>query len=154
MQPNSYATVSQGVGIGPGTGAGLRGGLPEEKNVAQMVRENTTVYGRKFQAFLDRSTPHVLERWLVTLGLFILFALSIIFRQGVSALRHLGTDQHSGTLYATRLQSTFSTSSSLFCNPDSTHPSRMISLQMTSKKAHLVYPAPAIQNLKADSKGC
>jgi hypothetical protein len=65
-------------------GAGIRGGLPEEKNVAQMFRENTTVYGRKWQGLLDRSTPHVMERWLGTLGLFILFALNVIFRQGVS----------------------------------------------------------------------
>lgn len=65
-------------------GSGIRGGLPEEKNVAQMVRENTTVYGRKYQALLDRSTPHVLERWLVTLGLFLLFGLNVVLRQGVS----------------------------------------------------------------------
>lgn len=63
-------------------GSGIRGGLPEEKNVAQMVRENTTVYGRKYQALLDRSTPHVMERWLGTLGLFILFGLNVVFRQG------------------------------------------------------------------------
>ena len=65
----------------------MRGGLPEEKNVAQIVRDNTTVYGRKFQGLLDRSTPHVVERWLVTLGLFIVFALNVIFRQGVSGQR-------------------------------------------------------------------
>jgi hypothetical protein len=65
-------------------GAGIRGGLPEEKNVAQLVRENTTVFGRKYQALLDRSTPHVMERWLGTLGLFILFGLNVVFRQGVS----------------------------------------------------------------------
>lgn len=81
IQPNSYSSAP---GIGPGTGAGLRGGLPEEKNVAQLVKDNTTIYGRKFQALLDRSTPHVLERWLVTLGLFILFALNVVLRQGVS----------------------------------------------------------------------
>jgi hypothetical protein len=63
----------------------MRGGLPEEKNVAQIVRDNTTVYGRKFQGLLDRSTPHVVERWLLTLGLFIIFSLNVIFRQGVSA---------------------------------------------------------------------
>jgi len=67
-------------------GSGIRGGLPEEKNVAQLVRENTTVYGRKYQALLDRSTPHVMERWLGTLGLFILFALNVVFRQGVRLL--------------------------------------------------------------------
>lgn len=63
-------------------GAGMRGGLPEERNVAQLVRENTNVWARKWQGLLDRSTPHVLERWLVTLGLFLLFALNVILRQG------------------------------------------------------------------------
>jgi hypothetical protein len=79
---------SAGYGIGPGTGAGLRGGLPEEKNVAQIVRDNTGVYGRKFQGLLDRSTPHVLERWLATLGIFLLFALNVILRQGVSNISY------------------------------------------------------------------
>lgn len=65
-------------------GAGVRGGLPEERNVAQRVRENTNIWARKWQGLLDRSTPHVLERWLVTLGLFLLFALNVILRQGVS----------------------------------------------------------------------
>ena len=72
-----------GGGIGPGTGAGMRGGLPEEKNVAQVVQEHTNVYARKFQMLLDRSTPHTMERWLVTFGLFLLFALNVILRQGV-----------------------------------------------------------------------
>lgn len=80
LQPNSYA----GPPANLAPGAGIRGGLPEEKNVAQLVRENTTVYGRKYQALLDRSTPHVLERWLFTFGLFLLFGLSVILRQGVS----------------------------------------------------------------------
>jgi hypothetical protein len=80
LQPNSYA----GPPVNMAPGAGIRGGLPEEKNVAQLVRENTTVFGRKYQALLDRSTPHVMERWLGTLGLFILFGLNVVFRQGVS----------------------------------------------------------------------
>ena len=71
--------------MSPGTGAGIRGGLPEERNVAQLVKENTNVYSRKLQALLDRSTPHVMERWLLTGGLFLLFALSVVLRQGVSA---------------------------------------------------------------------
>lgn len=57
--------------------------MPEEKNVAQLMKENTNVYARKFQGLLDRSTPHVMERWLLTAGLFLLFALSVILRQGV-----------------------------------------------------------------------
>lgn len=69
-------------------GAGVRGGLPEERNVAQLVRENTNVWARKWQGLLDRSTPHVLERWLVTLGLFLLFVLNVILRQGVSNSPH------------------------------------------------------------------
>ena len=51
--------------------------------MAQLVKENTNVYARKFQALLDRSTPHVMERWLFTGGMFVLFALSVIFRRGV-----------------------------------------------------------------------
>ena len=62
---------------------GGAGGLGE-KNVAEMVKENTNIYARKFQMLLDRSTPHTMERWLVTLGLFLLFALNVILRQGVS----------------------------------------------------------------------
>jgi hypothetical protein len=76
-----------GMGIGPGTGAGIRGGLPEEKNVAQLVQEHTNIYARKFQGLLDRSTPHVVERWIVTGVLFLLFLLNVVLRQGVSGLQ-------------------------------------------------------------------
>jgi hypothetical protein len=78
-----------GMGIGPGTGAGIRGGLPEEKNVAQLVQEHTNVYARKFQGLLDRSTPHVIERWIVTGVLFLLFLLNVVLRQGVSGLQSI-----------------------------------------------------------------
>ena len=70
--------------MNPGSGSGMRGGLPEEKNVAQMVQEHTNKYARRFQMILDRSTPMVVERWLGTLGVFLLFALNVILRQGVS----------------------------------------------------------------------
>ncbi|WWD17247.1 hypothetical protein CI109_101685 [Kwoniella shandongensis] len=63
-------------------GSGMRGGLPEEKNVAQLVKENTNIYARKFQALLDRSTPHTTERWLATAILFTLFLLNVVLRQG------------------------------------------------------------------------
>lgn len=150
LQPNSYA--------GPPThapGAGIRGGLPEEKNVAQMVRENTTVYGRKYQAFLDRSTPHVLERWLATLGLFILFGLNVIFRQGVSPVLCLRcssssfpvvichsslTPENSGTLSATPWQSTCSTSSWPSCSPASTPHSPTTWPRTKWRKAPPVFP--------------
>lgn len=51
--------------------------------MAQMVKENTNVYARKFQGLLDRSTPHITERWGVTAGLFIVFCLNVVVRQGV-----------------------------------------------------------------------
>lgn len=79
MQPHSMATPSNLI---PGSGSGLRGGLEEEKSVFDAVRENTNVYARRYQALLDRSTPHVMERWLVTGTLVILFSLSVIIRQG------------------------------------------------------------------------
>jgi hypothetical protein len=66
----------------PGSGAGIRGGLDDEKNVFDALRENTNVYARRYQSLLDRSTPHVMERWLVTGTLVILFSLSVIVRQG------------------------------------------------------------------------
>lgn len=47
MQPHSMA-------MAPGSGSGVRGGLPEEKNVAQIVQENTSKWGRRFVApFMD-----------------------------------------------------------------------------------------------------
>ncbi|KAL1411550.1 hypothetical protein Q8F55_002512 [Vanrija albida] len=79
MQPHSMATSANYI---PGSGAGIRGGLPEDKNVVDAIRENTNIYARRFQGLLDRSTPHVLERWLVTGTLFILFSLSVVARQG------------------------------------------------------------------------
>ncbi|WVO16158.1 hypothetical protein L204_103828 [Cryptococcus depauperatus] len=72
----------QGLQPNMAPGAGIRGGLPAENNMAHIVKENANVYSRKFQAFLDRSTPHVLERWLFTMGLFIIFSLNVIIRQG------------------------------------------------------------------------
>lgn len=76
--------------MAPGSGAGLRGGLPEEKNVAQIMTEHTNVYARKFQILLDKSTPHTMERWLFTLGVFLIFGLNVVLRQGVSVVEHQG----------------------------------------------------------------
>ncbi|EKD00237.1 ER to transport-related protein [Trichosporon asahii var. asahii CBS 8904] len=79
MQPHSMSSPPNMV---PGSGAGLRGGLPEEKNVFEMVRDNTNVYARKFQGLLDRSTPHMMERWAFTGFLFFCFSLVVVLRQG------------------------------------------------------------------------
>lgn len=77
---------ASGGSMAPGSGSGVRGGLPEEKNVAQMVQEHTNKYARRFQMILDRSTPMVVERWCGTLGVFLMFALNVVLRQGVSLL--------------------------------------------------------------------
>lgn len=79
MQPHSMTTPANLI---PGSGAGIRGGVEEDKNVFDALRDNSNVYARKFQAALDRSTPHVTERWLVTGTLLILFSLSVVVRQG------------------------------------------------------------------------
>ena len=39
---------------------------------------------RQYQKILDRWTPHVLQRWLATLGLLSLFMLRIVLSHGVS----------------------------------------------------------------------
>ncbi|CAE6465372.1 unnamed protein product [Rhizoctonia solani] len=41
-------------------------------------------YQRKYQQLVDRTTPHMLYRWLSTGGLVVLFLLRIVFAQGVS----------------------------------------------------------------------
>lgn len=153
-----------GMGIGPGTGAGIRGGLPEEKNVAQLVQEHTNIYARKFQGLLDRSTPHVVERWIVTGVLFLLFLLNVVLRQGVSGLQSIDpsysithpraiqmrarcaslqslcvrgehlADPSSGTSSATPSQSTSSTSSSPSCSPALTPPSPRTLRPRTSRR--------------------
>jgi len=41
---------------------------------------------RQYQQMLDRWTPHVLQRWLATLGLLAVFMLRIVFSQGVKSI--------------------------------------------------------------------
>ncbi|KAL7421654.1 hypothetical protein Q5752_003423 [Cryptotrichosporon argae] len=79
MQPHSLATPP---GMVPGSGAGIRGGLDADKTVFDAVKASTGVYGRKFQALLDRATPHVTERWALTAALGVLFVLNVVIRQG------------------------------------------------------------------------
>jgi hypothetical protein len=141
MQPHSLSPAP-GMNMSPGSGSGIRGGLPEEKNVAQLVKENTNVYARKFQALLDRSTPHVMERWLTTGGLFLLFALSVILRQGVRVVVFGGIarlKESSGTSCAMLWQYTFLTSSWRSYNPASTPHWPPTSQRTTWRKAHPVY---------------
>lgn len=39
---------------------------------------------RQYQHQLDRATPHILYRWLATVGIVSLFELRIVLAQGVS----------------------------------------------------------------------
>ena len=41
---------------------------------------------RQYQQILDRWTPYVLNRWLATAGLLLVFLLRIVLAQGVSSL--------------------------------------------------------------------
>jgi Rer1 family len=50
----------------------------------QPIATNYTRFTRQYQALLDRSAPHILQRWLTTSGLVSLFVLRIVFSQGVS----------------------------------------------------------------------
>jgi hypothetical protein len=50
------------------------------------VQETYNKLWRQYQHQLDRITPFILQRWLGTAGLVSVFALRIVFAQGVSAL--------------------------------------------------------------------
>ncbi|KAG8221290.1 retrieval of early ER protein Rer1 [Butyriboletus roseoflavus] len=48
----------------------------------QTVQASISKAQRQYQQALDRWTPHVLQRWLATLGLLALFMLRIVLSQG------------------------------------------------------------------------
>lgn len=50
----------------------------------QTVQAFVSKVQRQYQQNLDRWTPHVLQRWLATLGLLALFMLRIVLSEGVS----------------------------------------------------------------------
>lgn len=141
MQPHSMAAPSNYV---PGSGAGIRGGLPEEKNVFEIVKENTNVYARRFQGLLDRSTPHVAERWIVTGTLFILFSLSVVVRQGWYIIMCESLNCRSVADCQTPLQSTSSISSLRSCSQGLTQAWPMTSLRMMSRRVHPVSQDPNV----------
>lgn len=43
---------------------------------------NMLTVSKMYQTYLDKSTPFITYRWAGTAGLFVLFALRIIFAQG------------------------------------------------------------------------
>ena len=56
------------------------GSLPESLSG---LSNRFTRWKRQYQSALDRSTPHVTQRWLAFAGLLAVFALRILFAQGV-----------------------------------------------------------------------
>ncbi|KAG6331670.1 hypothetical protein ID866_7418 [Astraeus odoratus] len=48
----------------------------------QAVQAHISKLQRRYQQTLDKWTPHVLQRWLATLGLLCLFMLRIVLAQG------------------------------------------------------------------------
>ncbi|KAJ7350467.1 retrieval of early ER protein Rer1 [Mycena olivaceomarginata] len=53
-----------------------------EQTPVQNLQGQFTRVQRQYQQFLDRWTPHILQRWLATAGLLALFFLRIVFSQG------------------------------------------------------------------------
>lgn len=68
-------------------------GVPAPVQAAQQYIHKAQ---RLYQSYLDRATPHVMYRWLGTLGVTILFELRIVFAQGVSAVLHALTSWSGG----------------------------------------------------------
>jgi len=55
-----------------------------DSSPVQNVVAQYTKIQRQYQQILDRWTPHVLHRWLATVGLLAVFFLRIVLAQGVS----------------------------------------------------------------------
>ena len=65
------------------TGSGI------EPSPIQNVTAQYVKIQRQYQQILDRWTPHMLQRWLATVGLLALFFLRIVLAQGVSLFSYL-----------------------------------------------------------------
>lgn len=60
---------------------------PEPSSLPAFLQPLTSKYDkytRQYQALLDRTAPHSLQRWLTTAGLVAVFLLRIVFSHGVS----------------------------------------------------------------------
>ncbi|KAK7530348.1 rer1 protein-like protein [Phyllosticta citribraziliensis] len=55
---------------------------PEPDTPFAAVSAQTTKFGQIYQAYLDKSTPFIVQRWVGTAVLFLVFGLRIIFAQG------------------------------------------------------------------------
>jgi len=52
----------------------------------QNISAQYTKIKRQYQQTLDRWTPHIMQRWLATVGLLAVFMLRILIAQGVSKI--------------------------------------------------------------------
>ena len=66
------------------TGASSLSSGPFEPVVTQWTK-----LSRQYRQLLDRAAPHMMYRWLGTLGLVSLFMLRILLAQGVSAINRI-----------------------------------------------------------------
>ncbi|KAH9485523.1 Protein rer1 [Psilocybe cubensis] len=64
------------------TGSGV------EPSPVQNISAQYAKIQRQYQQILDRWTPHVLQRWLSTAGLLVVFMLRIIIAQGYAVHAH------------------------------------------------------------------
>jgi hypothetical protein len=51
----------------------------------QQAQDQYRKYARQYQYYLDRTTPHVTQRWLAIGGVYAIFMLRVILSEGVSS---------------------------------------------------------------------
>lgn len=51
--------------------------------LVQQAQDQYRKYARQYQFYLDRTTPHVTQRWAAIGGLYTIFMLRVIFSEGV-----------------------------------------------------------------------
>lgn len=52
--------------------------------LVQQAQDQYRKYARQYQVYLDRTTPHIVQRWAATAGIYFLFMMRVIIGQGVS----------------------------------------------------------------------
>lgn len=57
--------------------------------IVQQAKDYYRKYSRQCQHYLDRTTPHLTQRWLATAGIYALFMLRVVIAQGVSTRVYL-----------------------------------------------------------------
>lgn len=52
--------------------------------LVQQAQDQYRKYARQYQTYLDRTTPHIVQRWAGTAGVYLLFLMRVAIGQGVS----------------------------------------------------------------------